>query len=161
MTPAYLFLAVWVVAFLFPPTVKGRWAEHNALRIIHPNGPLNLDGSATVHVHVQEKGEFRLHKLFALAAGVPFLFIPYEPVMLMLQPIAMLAADQFTRKFDAIDYAGHGAEILSAEAAGLIGYRAQEIARMNTDHDKRGQNVAAMLLRWEWLARFVRLLGRW
>jgi hypothetical protein len=154
-------LAIWFALFLFPPVIKGRWAQHNMLRITRPEGPINRDGSTTAFAHVQEKGEFRLCKLFAIAAGVPFVFAAPEPIVLLLQPIAMIAVDQIVRAIGAVDYAGHGAEILAAERAGDMTYRAAEIARLQTDQDKRGDNVAAMLLRWEWLARIVHLLGRW
>lgn len=158
-----LLILIWAALFLVPPTVKGRHATHNAARIIKPLGPLNPDGSTTEWANIQERGEYRLHKLFGIAAGVPFLFVQIDPPMiaLLLQIIAMLGADQFTRAINAIDYAGHAAEIIAAESDGAIGYRESEIVRMSDDHDKRGQNVAAMLLRWEWLGRVVYILGRW
>jgi hypothetical protein len=155
--------ALWLLLFVFPPTVAGNHAEHNAMRIVKPAGPINPGGSNTAFAHIQEKGEFRLHKLLAIAAGLPFVFVAPEPLALGLfaQALVMAAVDSFSRKIEAIDFAGHGAEIIAAERAGDWTYRAAEIARMQGDRDKRGQNVAALLLRWEWLARIVWWLGRW
>ena len=78
----------------------------------------------------------------------------------MLQPIIMMAVDQFTRKINAIDYAGHGAEILFAEEKGDTEYRAKEIKRMSDDHDKKDQNIVGNLLKWEWLSRIILFLER-
>lgn len=156
----YAIFALWILAFIFPPVIVGSYANHNAVRIARPVGPLNSDGSTTKYVHVQETGEFRLHKLFALAAGIPFLLVEPSPVTLFLMPIVMMGADQATRTLNAIDYAGHGAEILVAEADGMVGYRAAEIERMSDDRDKRGQNVEAELTRWNWLAVIVATLGK-
>jgi hypothetical protein len=62
----------------------------------------------------------------------------------------------------ALDYAGHGAEIIAAERAGITGYRAGEITRMrlldNRAHMTDAQ-VDAALCRWHWLARVVHRLG--
>lgn len=163
-------LALFLLLFAFPPTIKGRFATHNAARITRPVGPLNPDGSTTAFAHIQERGEYRLHKLLAIAAGVPFVFVPPSVwqgfavpswmVAGIVQLIAMLAVDQFTRTFEAIDFAGHGAEILAAEAAGDATYREAEIARTAKDLDKRGDDVPAQLARWHWLARIVFTLGR-
>lgn len=154
--------AVWLLLFVFPPTVAGHHASHNAARIVKPKGPINPGGSNTAFVHVQEKGEYRLHKLFAIAAGLAFMLAPYHTTfgLILAQAITMAAVDSFSRKIEAIDFAGHGAEIIAAERAGDWGYRAAEIERMRADRDKQGQNVAALLLRWEWLARIVYFLGR-
>lgn len=152
--------ALWLLAFAFPPTFEGPRAVHNAARIIRPKGPLNRDGSVTAFAHIQEKGEFRLHKLLGLAAGLPFLFAPFDPVLLFAQPIAMAAVDSFSRRLRAFDYAGHGAEIMAAERAGVIGYREAEIARMSDDDTQAGDDIPAELARWNWLARIVYALGR-
>jgi hypothetical protein len=154
--------AVWLTLTVFPPTFTGPRATHNAARIIRPVGPINSDGSTTVHVHVQEKGEYRLHKLLGLIASVPYVLFPFDPlqIALTLEVVTMLGVDQFTRRLNAIDYAGHGAEIIAAERAGDTGYREAEIARMSDDHDKRGQDIPAELRRLDWLARIVYTLGR-
>lgn len=153
-------IALWALLFAFPPTVRGRHAMHNVLWIVKPLGPINPDGSVTAYAHVQERGEYRLHKLLGMAAGVPFLFAPSDPYWLAAMLFAMLVVDGGTRRLDFIDYAGHGAELLAAEADGLTGYRAAEIARMKPNKDKQGDNVALLLLRWEWLAHIVWRLGR-
>lgn len=157
MIYALAFIALWALLFAFPPVVSGRHATHNALRITRPDTATSVTGSSTRYAHVQEKGEFRLHKLFAIAAGLPFVFVTIEPLAigLMFQPIAMMAADQFTRLFKGIDYAGHGAEIIAAERDGAIGYREAEIAR-----NARDGLSDATLRRWHWLARIVFVLGR-
>jgi hypothetical protein len=93
--------------------------------------------------------------------GAAFFALPFEPVLLMLYPIAIAAANQAVRFFPGTNYAGHGAEIIAAEAAGQAGYREAEIARMRTNRDKRGDDVAAQLARWNWLARIVFAWGRW
>jgi hypothetical protein len=155
--------ALWLALFLFPPVFAGDRAQHGPVGIWKPPGPINRDGSATEYAHVQEKGEFRLAKLGGIAAARVFAALPFEPLVLalMLQGIAMALADQAVRFFPGTDYAGHGAEIMAAEADGITGYRAAEIARMRTNRDKRGQDVEAGLARWHWLARVIFMLGRW
>lgn len=154
--------ALWGVLFLFPPVVRGERAEHNLLRIVKPAGPINRDGSVTEFAHVQEKGEYRLHKLLGMtsAALAALLPIEHEVVYPLTVWAALVTVDAFSRKIGAIDYGGHGAEIMAAEKAGFLGYREAEIARMSDDGDKIGHNVAARLLRWEWLSRIVYALGR-
>lgn len=162
MTALFLIApALWLALFAFPPTVAGRHAVHNAARIVRPKGPLNPDGSVTAFAHIQEKGEFRLHKLLAIAAGLAFVLAPFAPAPLFAQVVVMAAVDSGTRRFRAFDYAGHGAEIMAAERAGVIGYRAAEIARMSDDETQAGDDVPAELARWHWLARVVFVLGRW
>ncbi len=153
--------AVWFGLFLFPPVFAGKAAKHSPIGIWKPEGPLNRDGSVTVYAHVQEKGEFRLAKLGAILVGLVFLWVPHDPVVYLLQPIAMAVADQAVRFFPGTDYAGHGAEIIAAERDGAIGYRAAEIARMSDDRDKRGQDIDAGLRRWNWLSALVFTLGQW
>jgi hypothetical protein len=152
--------AVWLALFLFPPVFAGKSAKHNPIGIWKPEGPLNRDGSTTVYAHVQEKGEYRLAKIGGILAGLVFIWVPYDPVIYLLQPIAMAVADQAVRFFSGTDYAGHGAEIIAAERDGMMGYRAYEIARMSDDRDKQGQDIEAGLRRWNWLARIVERLGR-
>lgn len=154
--------ALWGVLFLFPPTIKGPHAVHNLLWIVKPEGPVNAEGSVTEFAHVQEKGEYRLHKLLGMAAGFVVSLVPIEPAGLQALAVwvALVFVDGFTRKLQAIDYAGHGAEILAADRAGFVGYGKAEIERMQRHSDKQGHNVAAGLLRWEWLARIVLILGR-
>ena len=156
--------ALWFALWLFPITLRGKWAISNAFRIIKPRGPINRDGSITAYAHVQERGEYRLYKLLSFVAAVPFAFWDSDPwfVMPALQLITMMAADQAVRVLlPFIDYAGHGAEIMAAEADFDTTYRLAEIERMRDDRDKRGQDVEAELARWHWLARIVFVLGRW
>lgn len=157
MTAALLIL--WALLFAIAPTYRGERAANHMLGIIRPEGPVNRDGSTTAFAHVQEKGEFRLAKLGAIAAGLPFLWLD-SPVSPFLAPLAIILGDQLVRSSGAVDYAGHAAEIMAAEDDGAFGYREAEIARMSDDGDKRGHNIAAMLLRWEWLGRVVYALGR-
>lgn len=158
---SWLPIVLWALWMLAAPTVRGERAFHSLWLISKPEGPLNADGSATAFAHVQEKGEFRLHKLIGIAAGVPFaLIVAPLFVVLPLQLLAMILADGLSRKIEAIDYAGHGAEIMAAEAARVIGYREAEIARMSDDRDKQGDDIAAELDRWRWLACVVFWLGR-
>jgi hypothetical protein len=152
--------ALFALLFAFPPVFKGDKAQSNPIGITRPKGPVNRDGSVTAYAHVQEKGEYRLSKLGAIAAGMVFPFLPFDPVLYLLQPIAMVFADQAVRFAPFTDWAGHGAEIIAAERDGAIGYREAEIERMRDDNDKQNVNVAAGLLRWEWLARIVERLGR-
>lgn len=151
--------ALWLLAFAFPPVRKGKRATHNAAGITKPEGPINPDGSITEFAHIQEKGEFRLHKLLGFAAGLPFIFLTFDPVLLFAQPIAMAVVDSFSRRFRAFDYAGHGAEIMAAERDGLAGYREAEIARMSDDDTQAGDDIPAQLARWHWLSRIVHFLG--
>lgn len=152
-------LAIFALLFLFPPVTRGTRATHNALRITMPR---TMPGRK--YVLTQERGEYRLHKLFALLAGLPFLAITSETPLLIAvgQFLAMFAVDQLTRLIEAIDWAGHGAEIMAAEKDGQTGYRAKEIADLENpalNMDKRGDDVPAMLAKWNWLAILVRLLG--
>lgn len=153
--------ALWLVAFAFPLVGKGKRATHNAAGITKPEGPINPDGSVTEFAHIQELGEYRVHKLLGFAAGLPFIFLAFDPVLLFAQPIAMAVVDSFSRKFRAFDYAGHGAEVMAAERAGVVGYRAAEIARMSDDDTQAGDDIPRELARWNWLARIVFALGRW
>lgn len=155
----YAILALFVALFIFPPVYRGRAAKSSPIGVWKPQGPVNPDGSVTQYAHVQEVGEYRLSKLAAIAAGVPFLFIE-GPVVLLLMPIAMCVADQAMRFAPWTDWAGHNAEIMAAEADGAFDYRNGEILRMSDDRDKQNVNIAAMLLRWEWLGRIVYVLGR-
>ncbi|QDH35863.1 hypothetical protein [Porphyrobacter sp. YT40] len=154
-------IALWSLALLIAPTVRGERARHGIFVILRPAGPINPDGSTTAFAHVQERGEYRLHKLFGIAAGLPFLLAMPHPLLVLAQIIAMILADNLTRPISGIDYAGHGAEIMAAEAAGDLTYRAAEIARMADDGDKRGHDIPNQLARWRWLARIVFTLGRW
>lgn len=157
----YAFLAFWALLFAFPPTVRGKRAKHNAAVIWKPEGPLNSDGSTTEYVHVQEKGEYRLHKIIGLTAGlVAALLLPATLIGALSVAIITAAFDSLSRKIGAIDYAGHGAEIIAAENDGDWSYRAAEIKRMSDDGDKQGHDVPAQLDRWEWLARIVCRLGK-
>ena len=158
-------LAAWAVWGIIAPTRKGRHAQHNALFITRPEGPTNPDGSTTAFAHVQERGEYRLGKLIGLAAGGAALAValaseadPMGAVIVTFLP--MILADTFSRKVNFIDYAGHGAEIIAAERAGVVGYREAEIARMSDDPDKRGQDIGAGLDRAHPLARLVHILGK-
>jgi hypothetical protein len=151
--------AVWLAMFARPPVFASTTAKHSPIGIWKPEGPLNRDGSVTVYAHVQEKGEYRLAKIGGILAGLAFIWVPFDPVVYLLQPIAMAVADQAVRFFPGTDYAGHGAEIIAAERDGAVGYRAAEIERMSDDRDKQGQDIEAGLRRWHWLAVIVHFLG--
>lgn len=155
--------ALWAGMFLFPLVLSGPRAISNAFRIVRPVGPLNPGGSTTRHAHVQELGEYRVYKLLAVAITTPFYFLTTDPFYLAvaLHLFAFLIVDQLVRKIEGTDYAGHGAEIMSAEAEGDETYRSAEIARLLKDHDKKGEDVVAGLARWNWLARITYVLGRW
>ena len=146
--------AIWLALLLFPPVISGPRSYHWLLWIRLNRAP------GWRHVLVHERGEFRLAKLAGLATGVVFVALPASPILWVLQPLAMAFADQGVRASGAVDYAGHEAEILSAERAGETGYRAAEIARMSDDRDKQGDDIAAELARWRWLARIVGVLGK-
>ena len=165
MIYALAILAAWAVLGIIAPTKRGRHAEHNALFITRPEGPTNPDGSTTAFAHVQERGEYRLGKLIGLAVGGAALAValaskadPVGAVIVTFLP--MIVCDAFSRKVNYVDYAGHGAEIIAAERAGVVGYRQAEIARMSDDPDKRGQDIAKGLDRARWLARVVHGLGK-
>ena len=165
MSAALAILAAWAVLCIIAPTRKGRHAQHNALFISRPVGPINLDGSITAFAHVQERGEYRLGKLTGLAVGGAALAVALaseaDPVgAAIVTFLPMIVCDAFSRKVNFIDYAGHGAEIIAAEREGVAGYREAEIARMSDDPDKRGQDIAAGLDRARWLARVVHRLGK-
>jgi hypothetical protein len=165
VTYALLILAAWALLGIIAPTRPGRHARHNAVFITRPAGPLNPDGSVTGFAHVQERGEYRLGKLIGLAAGGVCVAVAWtsgaDPIALVIVTfLPMILCDAFSRKVNFIDYAGHGAEIIAAEYAGAIGYRAEEIERMRDDPDKRGQDIAEGLDRARWLARVVFALGR-
>ena len=150
----WLLPALWALLFAFPPVIRGERAGHSLAFILKPDGPINPDGSGTEYAHVHEKGEFRLCKLAGIAAGIPFLWVG-GPLVLLFQAIAMVLADQLARRSNVVDYAGHGAEIMAAEADGAIGYREAEIAR-----NARAGLSDVTLRRWHWLARIVHFLGR-
>lgn len=156
---ALILPALWALLCAFPPVLRGYSAGHSLLFVLKPDGPINPDGSGTEWAHVQEKGEFRLCKLAAIALALPCLWLP-APVVWFAVPLTLLLGDQLARSSGAVDYAGHGAEIMAAEADGAFGYREAEIGRMGRNADKRGDDIPAMLARWRWLARVVFVLGR-
>lgn len=132
----FIIFGVFLLAFVSPPTWRGERATHNAVRILKPKGPVNRDGSLTRFAHKQEKAEYRLHKLFAMLPGIPFLFIEPWFLTVMVQPILMLVFDQFSRKIGAIDWLGHNVEWMTAQKEGYFNYRSEEITRMTRDMDK-------------------------
>lgn len=160
MTYLLIAPALWLLFLLAAPVSKGRSASHTAIGITVPSAAVLPDGNVTAFVLIQERGEWRLHKLLAIAAALAFLLLPFGLMTVFFQVIVMIAVDQFTRNIEAIDFAGHGAKIMAAEAAGKMEYREAEIARMMKDRNKRGDDIPAQLARWNWLARIVFWLGR-
>ncbi|MFN3991272.1 MAG: hypothetical protein ACK4IS_13570, partial [Erythrobacter sp.] len=94
------------------------------------------------------------------AAGLPGLLLASDPVMAAIATgLPMLLADGLARTIKAIDYAGHGAEIMAGEAAGMAEYRANEVEQMRWAMGRSADEIEAGLQRWHWLARVVRALG--
>lgn len=160
---AAVLVLVWAAyGALGPVVLKGRSAKHNAFAVwMHSADTI---GNHLPSVLVQEVGEWRLSKIVGVACAIPGLLLVSDPAMQALAAVLpMLIADAVSRLIPASDYAGHGAEIIAAERAGLIGYRAAEIERMrlfdNRQHMTTAQ-VDAALRRWNWLARIVWRLGR-
>jgi len=153
-------LAAWALYGAIGPWrfASGR-NRHNALAVwLRPETP----GQHQPGINVQEKGEWRLHKLIGLAIGAPATWIAshFDPVAaLVCAVLVTLAADNLTRTIPQIDWAGHGAEVLVAEDAGLASYRTQEAARVARDY----QATIADALEWfdqmHWLSRIIRALG--
>jgi hypothetical protein len=162
VSAALLLVLVWVLYAAFGPVIiPASRARHNALYVVMPRAA--QAGNHLPAVRVQEVGEWMLCKLIGIAAAVPGLLLVADPVMQLYAAIMpMLLADALSRFVPALDYAGHGAEIIAAERAGITGYRAGEITRMrlldNRAHMTDAQ-IDAALRRWEWLARVVCWLG--
>ena len=162
MSIALIFVLVWAAyGVLGPVVVQGPSARHNAIFVSMPKTGTN--GNHLPAVRVQEVGEWRLCKIVGILAAMPGLVLSTDPVT---QPIVtllpMLLVDAASRSISGFDYAGHGAEIIAAERAGLMDYRAAEIERMrlfdNRQHMTPAQ-VDALLRRWHWLARVVHWMG--
>lgn len=153
-------LAWLAYGILGPVKLRSDRNVHNVLFVwLREQGE---NGNHQPSVKVQEVGEWRLAKMIGVTVGLVAAFaLPDSPVALFAVCALTLVPDALCRKVNAIDYAGHGAEIMHAEAAGIFGYREAEIARMQQDRDKRGQGVAANLDRMRWLSRVIYLLGRW
>lgn len=165
MTYLMFGILLWLILGLLAPSIGGDHAEHNALYITKPKGPLNPDGSVTAFAHLQEKGEYRLCKLIGICFALICGFIIYSAgsslTSQVIPPLlGMAITDSFSRKIGFIDFAGHAAEILEAERWGVPCYRKEEIERMSDDPDKKGKNIPKGLGKARHLARVVWALGK-
>lgn len=163
MSAALVALLAWAAyGVLGPIVLQGKSARHTALAVwMHRADPI---GNHLPSVRVQEVGEWRLCKIIGVISALPgLIFVAHPAHQFALTVVPMLLCDALTRKIPALDYAGHGAEIISAERAGLAGYREAEIERMRRFDRRQSMTTAeieAALTRWHWLARVVAVVGR-
>lgn len=155
-----LLLAAWAMyGALGPVIITGPRNRHNALAVwLREATP----GQHQPGIAVQEKGEWRLHKIIGLALGIPASWAAHQIDPLAgfaAAMLATLAADNLTRTIAPIDWAGHGAEVLVAEAAGLEHYRNQEAARVARDYEASVADALEWFDQMAWLSRIIRALG--
>lgn len=159
MTPTIIVLIWAAYGVLGPVVLKGTSARHNAFAVwMHSS---DSTGNYLPAVKVQEVGEWKLAKALAVLAALPGLLLTTDPIsQLILTVIPMLLVDGLCRPL--LDYAGHGAEIIAAERAGLVGYREAEIERMRLFDGRTlsSEQIDSNLRRWHWLAKIVFLLGK-
>lgn len=176
-----IFIAIWAFFGVIGPIRKeGVRNRHNAIFLEFTRQSKQYPNLKPFWPWVQELGEWRLCKLIGVALGLVtwalFAATTSDPVLVILVPaLVTVTADSLTRKFYFLDAAGHGAEILTATAAGLPDYKMEEILRMThdinwsakfgnakNDTNKRmevADKIEAYLNRFAWLAKIVRKLG--
>lgn len=156
---AFLIVAAWAIyGLLGPIRILSDRNRHNALFVwLREDTP----GQHQPSIRVQEVGEWRLHKIIGSTAGLILAtLLPEHPASLFAVATGMIAADNLTRLIPHIDYAGHGAEILNAEAAGLMGYRTEEARRVARDYDAAVADALEWFDQMHWLSRIIYWLAR-
>ena len=156
-----------LVAFtFFGPFIKrgGNAAKHNALLVKLPTDATSIaQGNHPDGRRVQEVGENRFQGLVALVPALVAtltLEAPYAPLVAVL---AYIVVKSLLYAVPAIDDAGHGAEIMVAEADGHSSYYIGEITRMLNDPKRAGKTFGDVLADLEgvrWLSRFMVVLAR-
>lgn len=159
---------VWIAHAIWAPTVSGRANRTNPMQITRANAEVMFDGTITAFAYVQERGEFRLYKGLTALIGTAVLLgcIAYgvPAVGLLIGGlVGMFALESLVRFISAIDIAGHGAEIMAAEAELLpeeaMAYHYREAVSVAGQYDLSTDEAIEMLDRWQWLARIVYRLG--
>lgn len=150
---------LWLAYAAFGPVrLTGKSNMHNAYVVWLTLAPMGDNHQPSVIV--QEIGEWRLHKLIGIAAYFPVALI--DPLVgPFLGALAMLLADGFSRKVKRIDWAGHGAEVMAAEKAGIAGYREAEAERVARDYKATPADALLWFDQMRWLSRIIYALGQW
>lgn len=156
----YIFLAIWAIYGAFGPfRLSGDRNHHNAAFVwLRDETP----GQHQPGIDVQEKGEWRLHKIIGIALGLLAAIITSQsdPVIAFVAPVLVtLIGDSLSRLVKQIDWAGHGAEVLVAEDAGVAGYRQQEAARVARDYRTSTEQALEWFDQVLWLSKIIRTLG--
>ena len=161
--PVYVWLA-WGLVFSII-TFKGERNQHNTYFIW-----LRKTANGENHqpsVAIQEKGEYRLGKLIGAACGAGAAYFTQNIYIAGAACVLgnLVIYENFFGGVSSIgkhfDVAGHGAEIMAAERAGISGYREAEARRVARDYKITTIEALEWLDDMRWLARITYWLGRW
>lgn len=164
----FLWVALWLAHAAWCPVKIGTANRSNPLYVTRARQEVIWDGSITRFVFIQERGEFRLYKSLAAVIGAGVLAVAtaagVEPaVLIVAAPVGLALIELAVRGLSAIDVAGHGAEIMAAQAAlpakEAAAYAEREAATVADQYDIMTDEARVWLNETRWLARIVYRLG--
>lgn len=164
----FLWVAFWIAHAVIAPVRSGKANRSNPLFITRAAQEIVWDGSQTRFVVVQERGEFRLYKGLAALIGTAVLAVAtaagVDPVALIVAaPVGLAVIELAVRSLSAIDVAGHGAEIMAAQAAlpaqEAADYAEREARTVADQYDIMTDEARIWINETRWLARIVYRLG--
>lgn len=162
MTLAVLTILTAIILIGPPVQVQSGSGGRNTMLgvTVPPDAETEASGQSPAGRLAQERGEWKLAKLFALPfAGVAAYFAPDGLIAVPIALVAFALAELLGRKLTGHwDYVGHNIEIMVAEAEGREGYREAETRRVANDKGITFEQAEASLRKWALLARVVKVL---